>query len=133
VSARTIEKLILCYNADAGKVSALFGSARKMFALGGCKLTALTHNLAGERHDWVASKNTYNVPIEYTHRDELGGDLGMLVRDRLPAVVAVCAREYLLLLDAKDVAGLGGTVAALNGEIRARATRQGLVFPGYRG
>jgi hypothetical protein len=132
VAARPIDKLILCYNADAGKISALFGSARKMFALGGCRLVALTHNLAGERHDWAASKSSYHVPIEYAYKDELGGDLGTLVRERLPAVVAVCGREYLLLLDSKDVAGLGGTVAALNGEIRTRATRQGLAFPSPR-
>jgi hypothetical protein len=133
VAARPIDKLILCFNADAGKVSAFFDSARKMLALGACKLSSLTHNLAGERRDWAASKSSYNVPIEYAYKDELGGDLGTLVRDKLPSVVAVCGRDYLLLLDAKDVTGLGGTVAALNGEIRARATRQGLAFPGPRG
>jgi hypothetical protein len=130
--ARTIEKLILCYKADAGKMSALFDSARKMFALGGCQLCTLTHGIAGEKRDWAASKDTYNVPIEYAHKDELAGDLGSLVRDRLPAVVAVCGRDYLLLLDSKNIAALGGTVAALNGEIRSSATRQGLAFPGPR-
>jgi hypothetical protein len=133
VAARPIDKLILCFNADRGKISALFDSARKMLALGGCRLGSLTHNLAGERRDWAASKASYNVPIEYAYKDELGGDLGTLVRDRLPSVVAVCGRDYLLLLEAKDVAGLGGTVAALNGEIRTRASRQGLAFPGSRG
>jgi hypothetical protein len=129
VVARRIDKLILCFKTDSGKVNALVGSARKMFAVGGCRLSALTHSLAGERRDWSASKESYHVPIEYSHRDELAGDLGDLVRERLPAVVAVCERDYLLLLDGKDVAALNGTVAALNGEIRTRATKLGLAFP----
>jgi hypothetical protein len=132
VANRPVDRLILCYNADAGKLSALFDSARKMFALGGCSLCSLTHGLAGEKHDWSASKASYCVPIEYAHRDELAGDLGTLVRDRLPAVVAVTGKEYVLLLDRADVAKLGGTVAALNGEIRVRATRAGLEFPSGR-
>jgi len=129
--ARTIDRLILCYKADSGKVSALFDSARKMFALGGCQLCTLTHGVAGEKRDWSASKASYHVPIEYTHRDELAGDLGDLVRDKLPAVVAVCEREYLLLLDDKAIHALNGTVAALNGEIRSRANRLGLAFPTF--
>ncbi len=50
--AQRIRRLILIYNADAGKLSALVDSARKVLKLNGCALCSITHGLAGEKDEW---------------------------------------------------------------------------------
>ena len=83
-----IERLILVYGADSGRLNALVDSAKKLLRVKGCSLCAITHGLAGERSEWSECREAFGVPVDTYHRDEMPDDVAATVGGELPAVLA---------------------------------------------
>jgi hypothetical protein len=127
---RTIDRLILVFNADSGALSAWFDSARKLLRIRGCSLCATTHGLVGETPEWRRAKARLGVPVDHVHRDEIGPRLREVVGEGLPAIVAELGGERLLLLGPDVLDRSKGDVAALEGRLHEHASLKGLAFPG---
>lgn len=126
---RTIERLILVYNANSGRWAALVDSARKALDLNACTLCTITHGLAGEKDSWRECRSGLNVPVDSLHRDELSEEVARLTTGGLPCILAEAGGERWVLLDPRALASCAGSVEALDRELRSAAASAGLVFP----
>ncbi|HEV3456349.1 MAG TPA: hypothetical protein VHG32_07300 [Thermoanaerobaculia bacterium] len=126
---QTVDRLIFVYNADAGLLSALLDSARKVLQIKGCTLCAITHGLAGERSDWSECKAELGVPVDYLHRDEVTPELRQLIGDQLPCVVGQAKDELITLLTPAVLDRCKGSVADFKGRLQYHASLHGLVLP----
>lgn len=127
--ADTITGLTFVFNADSGKLNALFDSAKKLLQLNGCSLCAITHGLAGEKADWRECKEEIGLPVDYVHRDEVTPDVDAVVQGRYPCVLAQTQDGLRMLLPPDVLDRCRGSVADLKGRLKTNATMQGLQFP----
>ena len=65
-------KLIFVYNADSGKVNALWDSAHKLFSPKNydCNLCALTFGTFSEKKIWKQFRKSVDAEMIFLHRDE---------------------------------------------------------------
>ncbi len=65
-------KLIFVYNAESGKLNALFDIAHKVLKpeTYQCSLCALTHDALSEKKAWSDFKARTRLEIEFLHKDE---------------------------------------------------------------
>ena len=124
-----IRRLILIYNADAGKLSALVESARKVLRLDGCSLCGITHGLAGEKDEWRGCRAEIGVPIDTLHRDEICGPIKQLVGEALPCVVAETAAGPRVLLTPDVLERCRGSVGDFRGRLLTHAAMRDLELP----
>ena len=124
-----IRRLILIYNADAGRLSALVDSARKVLRLNGCSLCSITHGLAGEKDEWRSCRAEIGVPIDTLHRDEIFGPMKQLVGDCLPCVVAETAAGPRILLTPDVLERCRGSVDDFRGRLLTHAAMRDLELP----
>ncbi len=126
---RPIERLILVYGADSGRLNALVDSARKLLRIKGCSLCAITHGLAGERSEWSECREAFGVPVETYHRDEMPDDVAALVGAALPAVLAADGDGLQLLMGPEVLDRLHGDIADFRGRLVTHAAMKGLSLP----
>ncbi|HUO85390.1 MAG TPA: hypothetical protein VM534_09780 [Thermoanaerobaculia bacterium] len=126
---RRIEKLLFVYNADSGKWSAFVDSAKKLFRIQGWTLCSITHGLAGEKEQWRDCRDEIGVPVDYVHRDELGGKLGEIAEAQLPCVVAETGGDLVFLLGPDVLQRCSGSVADFKGRLFTYAAMHELEFP----
>jgi len=126
----TIDRLVLVYNADSGKWSAIVDSAKKLLTVNGCALCAITHGLTGEKDEWKTCRDEIGVPIDYLHRNELDNETRYLLGEDLPAVIALHGGESTVLLTPEALERCKGSVADFRGRLLAYASMRGLAFPG---
>ncbi len=124
-----IRRLILIYNADAGMLSALVDSARKVLRLNGCALCSITHGLSGEKNEWRSCRAEIGVPIDYLHRDEIFGPMKQLVGDTLPCVVAETAAGPQVLLTPDVLDRCRGSVDDFKGRLQTHAAMRDMELP----
>jgi hypothetical protein len=124
-SKRTIDRLIFVFNAGSGSFNAFLDSARKLLQIKGCTLCTITHGLAGEKSEW----KEIGVPVDYVHRDEISPELGRVVGDNLPCVVAEAGGELILLLGPDVLDRCKGSVADLKGRLTVFSSMHGLELP----
>lgn len=129
--AQTVRRLILIFDADAGALSALVDSTKKLLHVKGCALCATTHGLFGERSEWKQCKEELGVRIDSLHRDELFGRMKDVVAERLPSVVAETMDGTLhMLLDPGVLDRTRGDVADFRARLAHHASIRGLRIPG---
>ena len=126
---RRIDRLIFVFNAGSGSFNAFLDSARKVLQIKGCTLCTITHGLAGEKSEWKECKEEIGVPVDYVHRDEITPDLGRVVGDNLPCVVAEAGGELILLLGPDVLDRCKGSVADLKGRLTVFSSMHGLELP----
>ena len=126
---QTIERLLFVYNANSGKWNAIVDGAKKLLAVDGCPLCSLTHGIFGEKAEWRACKDSFGVPVDYLHRNELTEALRDLTSGRLPCVVARAGNRYEVLADPEMLDRCGKSIAELRGRLIFRAAGKGLEFP----
>lgn len=65
-------KLIFVYNANSGKLNALFDAGHKLFSPSTypCSLCALTYDSLSENTTWKTYRKESNLNIEFYHKDE---------------------------------------------------------------
>ncbi len=124
-AATPVDRLIFVFSADSGRLAALADSARKILRLNGCALCAITHGLAGEKGEWEECREELGVPVDYVHRDELGGDLAAVATE-LPCVVAEVGGALVPLLTREVLQRCNGKVADLRGRLVYYAGVKGL-------
>src|SRR4051812_50064015 len=90
---RKVDRFLFVFNADTGTFNAFVDSAKKVLRIKGCTLCSITHGLAGEKSEWRDCKEEMGVPIDYVHRDEISPDLGAIIGDKLPCVVAQAGED----------------------------------------
>lgn len=129
MNERTVDRLILIFDADSGKVSAFFDSLRKALALPSCSLCALTHGLAGEKPEWVDAKRRLAIEVQYLHRDELSGDIRLVATGRLPCILGASGADVVMLVEPKDILACDGSIRALEEKILGRAAEFGFTMP----
>ena len=126
---RTIDRLLFVYNANSGKWNAILDGAKKLLAVDGCPLCSLTHGVFGEKAEWRACKDSFGVPVEYVHRNELSESLRDLTNGQLPCVVARIGTRYEILAGPDVLDRCGKSIAELRGRLVFRAAGKGLEFP----
>jgi hypothetical protein len=127
--AKSVDKLVFVFNADAGAFNAFLDSARKLLQINGCTLCSITHGLVGEKSDWRHCKEELGVPIEYIHRNEVTLELRRVIGESLPCVVADSGGDLTLLLTPEVLERCRGSVADLKGRLRYFASINQLSFP----
>jgi len=65
-------KLLFIYNANSGKLNALFEAGHKLISPSTykCSLCALTHNAFTENSIWKTFRVQSNIDMEFYHKDE---------------------------------------------------------------
>ncbi len=65
-------KLLFIYNANSGKLNALFDAGHKLFSPSTyqCSLCALTYDTFTENSIWKTFRNESNLTMEFYHKDE---------------------------------------------------------------
>ncbi|WP_439151893.1 GTPase [Winogradskyella sp.] len=65
-------KLIFVYNANSGKINALFDAGYKLFNASTypCSLCALTYDTFTENTTWKAFRKSIDTDMEFLHKDE---------------------------------------------------------------
>lgn len=124
-----IRHLILIYDADTGRLSALADSARKILRLNGCALCSITHGLAGEKSEWRSCRAEIGVPIDVLHRNEIFGPMKELVGKSLPCVVAETAAGPRVLLTSDVLDRCRGSVDDFRGRLLTHAAMRDLELP----
>ena len=66
------DRLIFVYNADSGLFNTMSDIAHKLFSPSTyeCQLCALTHGLLKERGEWRDFIESFDVEVEFLHRDQ---------------------------------------------------------------
>jgi hypothetical protein len=130
---REISRLVLVFDANAGKLNAFVDSVKKVLMVSGCSLCAITHGLTGERDEWRDCKEEFGVPVDYLHRDEVPPELNQLVGGHLPCIVADVDGEFVMLLTPEVLERCRGSVADLKGRILFYMASKNLALPGEAG
>ncbi len=125
---RRIIRLLLVFNADAGAFNALIDSTKKLFNVNGCSLCSITHGLFGEKDEWTSCRESFGVPVDYLHRDEVDAEFAAIVGDELPAVVAETKSGFHLLMDARALSRCDGSVEDFRGRLTHHVTRLDLTL-----
>ena len=65
-------KIIFVYNAESGKLNALFDIAHKIInpETYQCSLCAITHDALSEKKAWTEFKTNTKLELEFLHKDE---------------------------------------------------------------
>jgi hypothetical protein len=126
---RPIERLVLVYGADAGRLNALVDSAKKLLRVKGCSLCAITHGLAGERSEWRECREALGVPIDTYHRDEMPPDVAAALGGGVPAVLAQSGGSLQMLMGPEVLDRLQGGIADFRGRLLTHAAMKGLSLP----
>lgn len=129
---RRVQKLILVFDADSGRLAALLESLRKVFGVGGCALCRITHGLAGERREWKRRRAELGLPVDYLHRDQLRGRLQAAAAGRLPCVLAETVSGPMILL-APEVLERCRNLDDFQAGLLASAARNELKLPESQG
>ena len=124
-----IQRLILVYDADTGRLNALVDSARKVLRVGGCALCSITHGLAGETSEWKSCRDELGVPVETRHRDEVFGPLKTMVEGSLPCVVAETGEGPRVLMTRDVLERCRGSVDDFRGRLLTHAAMRDLEMP----
>jgi hypothetical protein len=94
-------KLIFVYNAESGKLNALFDIAHKIIKpeTYQCSLCALTHDALSEKKAWSEFKASTKLELEFLHKDEfeekynLTLDYPVVMEDSDPIRMVMSAEE----------------------------------------
>ena len=127
---REISRLVLVFDANAGKLNAFVDSVKKVLMVSGCSLCAITHGLAGERDEWKDCKQEFGVPVDYLHRNEIPEVLSKQIAGQLPCIVADVDGEFILPLTPEVLERCRGSVADLKGRILYYMATKNLMLPG---
>lgn len=127
MAKKRIERLVMIYDADSGAWGAIVDSAKKMLMLKGCPLCSITHGIAGEKSDWKSCREEIGVPVDYLHRDEIGGRAAELAREvGLPCVLAEVEGRLVPLLRPEVLDRCRGSVAEFRGKLHYHASAKDL-------
>ncbi len=127
---KAVRRLVLVFDAESGKLSALVDSARKLFRLNGCALCSITHGLAGEKDSWQDCRTELGVTVDYLHSDELSGQIQQIVGDQLPCVLAETKDGLQMLLAPAVLERCRGSVDDFKGRLLTHAAMHDLEISG---
>ncbi len=119
---KRIDRLILVFDADSGKLGTFVDSMKKVLMLKGCALCAITHGVAGEKRKWKSCRASIGVPVDYLHRDELSPALREIVGEALPCVIAVVQSDHVVLLERDVLERCHGNVNDFKGRLAYHAS-----------
>ena len=121
-----ILRLVGVYDADGtlrGELAYWFGAR---LGRRHCALCDITHGSLRERKDWRECRGSLGVAFDTVHRDEASADVLAVVRDDLPAVVAVTSEGVTPLLGPRELEACAGSPTSMVEELRRAADRRGL-------
>lgn len=98
-----ITELIFVYNADSGKVNAIFDIAHKIISpkTYNCSLCSLTHGIMSENQQWRDFKNSTNTKMTFLHKDEF--ESKYKTQYEYPVVLAMNNDEIDIFLAASEI------------------------------
>lgn len=127
MSKKRIDRLVMVYDANSGAWGAMVDSAKKILMLKGCPLCSITHGIAGEKSDWKSCREEIGVPVDYLHRDEIGGQTARLAQELgLPCVLAEVEGQLVPLLRPDVLDRCRGNVAEFRGKLHYHASAKDL-------
>jgi hypothetical protein len=124
---RAVRRLVGVYNADGTARGELEYFINARLGRAHCALCDITHGLVRERREWREYRARLKVPFDTYHRDDQPNALRNTYR-QLPIVAAETDNEYVILLDAQQLADCGGSLDAFieaieRSLVRAKLTR----------
>jgi hypothetical protein len=92
-------KLLFIYNANSGKLNALFDAGHKLFnpATYPCSLCALTYDTFTENTIWKSYRNESDLEMEFYHKDEFENTFPN-VRIQYPTVLKLKDQQLTTVL-----------------------------------
>lgn len=129
---KTIQLLVLIYNANSGKWSAVLDSAQKILKIEDCTLCAITHGVLGEKTQWKECRAELGVHVQAYHKDAVPENLKPIVGDNFPCILAQYGEETILLLTPEEMKECKGGITDLKSRIYRQAAVNGWKFPGSK-
>lgn len=126
VERTEILRLVGVYDADGslrGEMAYWFGAR---LGRRHCALCDITHGSVRERKDWRHVRGAMGVTFDTVHRDEASADVMAVVRDNLPAVVALTSEGVRQLLGPRELESCQGSPISMVEALRDAADRQRL-------
>jgi len=102
--SESLGKLVFVYNADSGLFNLLSDAVHRVASPSTypCQLCAVTHAFTGMRSEWKDFIDSFSLPVEFLHRDELAEQYG--IHDiSLPAVFTAMDDEIKLWIRADEI------------------------------
>lgn len=122
-------RLIFIYKADAGLLSALWDSARKLArSPQACDLCTITHGLLAERRAWKKLSESLGVHTVYYHRDEVPPPIQAFLGQKgleLPIVLLEEKSGYEVAAGSRALKECRGDPQCLKGKLEKVLGRRG--------
>ena len=126
MTAPSVERLWMVYDADGGLLGELAYVIGKRRGRAHCALCDITHAGARRKPGFAALVASLGVPSEVVHRNEQPPELAAFTAGRLACVVAETTDGYEVLVDAAALDACAGDVSAFADAVsRALAARTG--------
>lgn len=105
-------KIIFVYNADSGKINALFDIGHKILRPDtySCNLCSLTHGVFSEKEEWRKYREATQHKLEFLHKDEFEEKYGENKDYTYPVILKTDedAKNLEVLLSTEEINGLSG-------------------------
>ncbi|MBA3246280.1 MAG: hypothetical protein H0T61_14065 [Actinobacteria bacterium] len=128
--SRSVDRLSLVYDARGGVVGELAYAIGRARGIRHCALCGLTHGRVRERPAWRAFRASLPVPVRAFHRTTALTTLRLRAGGAAPAVVAHAGNDAVLLLDPKQLEGIGGDLEAFGSALETARLAAALDWPG---
>ena len=129
--ARVVQRLVGVYRANGGPLGEAAYVIGRLVGRAHCSLCDVTHSPLRRKAEWDRMTAKLGVPFELVHLNECTGELAALVPSKAdaPAVLAEVGGRLEVILDARDLDPLSGSVVAFEQALQHALDRHSLALP----
>ena len=121
-----VTELAGVYDADGGVRGETAYVIGHLLGRAHCALCDITHSPVRRKPEWDRMAATLPVPIRLLHRNELDSELAQAIDgEPLALLAARVDGEWTVVLDSRDLDGLGGDVDRFRGLLLSRMRQRG--------
>ncbi|WP_339755801.1 GTPase [uncultured Winogradskyella sp.] len=107
-------KLLYVYNANSGKLNALFNTGNKLFRFSKyqCSLCTLTYDTFTEKEVWKAFREDADLDMEFYHKDEFETKFSN-VKIRYPSILKLEKNQITTIINDEILNEISGVEAMI--------------------